>query len=74
MERTKKSTEMRISEIEAKKAQYQAKIENYSSKMADLDTKIQELRDVQKQKDLESLLEIIKSSGKTPEEIIAALK
>lgn len=74
MERTRKTIETRISEIEAKKAQFQTKIDNYKAKIAALDSQVQELNDAQKQKELEKLLEVIKASGKTPEEVIAALK
>ena len=73
MERPRKSIDARISEIEAKKSQFQTKIDGYKAKIAALDTQIQELYDVQKQKELENLLKVIKSSGKTPEEVIAAL-
>ena len=71
--RKSKTIEMRIAEIEEKKAQYQAKIDGYKTKISELDTKIQELYDAQKQKDLENLLEVIRASGKTPEQVISAL-
>lgn len=74
MERTRKTIETKIAEIEAKKAQFQTKIDGYKAKIAALDSQVQELNDAQKQKDLEKLLEVIKASGKTPEEVIAALK
>lgn len=50
------------------------KIESIKAKVSEIDSKIQKLKDVQKKKDLENLLEVIKSSGKTPEEVISALK
>jgi predicted nuclease with TOPRIM domain len=74
VERKNKTIGSRISEIEAKKSQYQSRIDSYKSKIAELDSKIQELEEAQKQKDLVNLLDIIKASGKTPEEVIAALK
>ncbi|HEX3027376.1 MAG TPA: cortexillin II [Clostridia bacterium] len=74
MERKRKTVETQITEIEAKKAQYQAKINNYKAKISDLDSKIRDLKDIQKQKELENLLDVIKTSGKTPEEVIAAIK
>jgi septal ring factor EnvC (AmiA/AmiB activator) len=74
MARGIKTTESRISEIEAQKAQIQSKIEGYKAKIADLDAKILELKESQKQQEIENLLEIIKASGKTTEEVIAALK
>lgn len=74
MPRGTKTIDSRISEIEAQKAQYQARIDTYKAKISDLDAKITELREAQKQKDLENLLDMIKASGKTPEEVMAALK
>jgi septal ring factor EnvC (AmiA/AmiB activator) len=69
-----RTIETKIAEIETKKAEYKSKIEDYKAKIASLDKKIVELKDTQKQKDLENLLEVIKASGKTPEEVIASLK
>lgn len=74
LQRARKPIDVRIKDIEAKKAQYQAKIENYKAKIQQLDSQIERLKKVQKQKELENLLKIIKASGKTPEEVIAALK
>lgn len=74
LERKRKTTAARIADIEAQKAQYQSKIEGYKAKISDLDSKIQELLDAQKQKELENLLNVIKTSGKTPEEVMAALQ
>jgi septal ring factor EnvC (AmiA/AmiB activator) len=74
LERKRKSVETRIGEIEAKKAQYQTKIDSYKAKVSALDAKIQDLKDSQKQKELEGLLKVIKASGKTPEEVLQALK
>lgn len=74
MQRVRKPIDVRIKDIETKKAQYQAKIENYKAKISELDSQIQKLKESQKQKELENLLNIIKASGKTPEEVLAALK
>lgn len=74
MARTRKSVETRISEIEALKAQYQTKIDGYKAKISKLDAKIEQIKDSQKKKELENLLTVIKGSGKTPEEVIAALQ
>ena len=74
MARGTKTIDSRISEIEAQKSQFQSKIDTYKAKIADLDSKILELKETQKQKELENLLDVIKASGKTPEEVIAALK
>ena len=74
MERKNKSIASRISEIEAKKLQFQSRVDSYKAKISELDSKIQELEETQKQKDLENLLEMIKASGKTAEEVISSLK
>lgn len=73
MPRQRKTFEARVAEIETKKAQLQTRIDAYKAKLAGLDAKIQKLKDTQKQKELDNLLHVIKSSGKTPEEVIAAL-
>lgn len=62
-----------ISELEEKKAGYQTRIESYKSKINALDKDIQNLLNMQKQKELENLMDMIKASGKTPEEVIASL-
>ncbi len=73
MARRRKSVDQQIADIEAQKSQYQAKIDGYKVKISDLDGKIQTLQESQKQKELESLLDVIKKSGRTPEEVIQAL-
>jgi hypothetical protein len=65
------SADTQIAEIEAKKTQLQAKIDGYKVKIAELDSQIKELKESKKQKELESLLEVIKASGKSTEEIKA---
>lgn len=74
MERKRKTIETHISEIETKKAQLQVKIDGYKAKISELDAKITEYKETQKQKELENLLQVIKASGKTPEEVISALQ
>jgi hypothetical protein len=74
MARARKTIEEKIAELDAKKADLQAKIEGIKSKVSGLDDSIKELRESQKQQELEALLDKIKASGKTPEEILAALK
>lgn len=74
MARTRKTTESRLAEISAKKAQYQAKIENLKIKISELDTQVKDMTEAKKQKEIENLLQVIKASGKTPEEVISALK
>lgn len=73
MARRRKSIDQQISEIEQQKSQFQTKIDGYKVKISNLDAKIQALKEAQKQKELEGLLDVIKKSGKTPEEVIQAL-
>lgn len=74
MPRTSKTVDTRIKEIEAQRAKYQAKIEGYKAKISDLDGKIQSLKKNQQKKELENLLDVIKASGKTPEEVMASFQ
>jgi septal ring factor EnvC (AmiA/AmiB activator) len=74
MERKHRTYEARISELEEQKSQFQAKINTYKAKISDCDAKLRELRESKRQQELTSLFEVIKSSGKTPEEIIASLQ
>lgn len=74
MARVRKTAEEKIAVLEAEKAKFKAKIENLKVKMAELDASITELQDGQKQKELEDLLDAIKATGKSPEEILASLK
>ena len=70
---SQKSLEEKFAELEAKKSNIQGKIDGLQEKISDLDSQIDELKQAKKQKELENLLDIIKASGKTPEEVIAAL-
>lgn len=74
MARRRKTAEEKIGALETQKTQLQARIESYKIKIAELDASIAELQDNQKQQELEKLLEAIKATGKTPEEILAALQ
>jgi hypothetical protein len=74
MARTRKTIAEKISALEAQKAQLQAKIEGLKSKISELDDSVKGLQEGKKQQELENLLDTIKASGKTPEEILAALK
>lgn len=74
MARTRKTSEQKLSELEAEKAKIQARVESMKSKIAKLDVSIKDLKEGQTQKELGALLDAIKASGKAPEEIIAALK
>ena len=64
--------------VAEKKCRYMAmllaKIDKFKSEITKLDSSISTLKDSEKQKELENLLETIKKSGKSPEEVIAALK
>lgn len=74
MARTRKTSEQKLSELEAKKAKIQARVESVKSQISKLDASIRDLKDSQTQKELGALLDAIKASGKAPEEVIAALK
>ena len=74
MARVRKTTDQKLAELEAKKTLLLAKIDKFKSEIAKLDSSISTLKDSEKQKELENLLETIKKSGKSPEEVIAALK
>ena len=74
MARVRKTTDQKLAELEAKKTLLLAKIDKFKAEIAKLDSSISTLRDSEKQKELENLLETIKKSGKSPEEVIAALK
>lgn len=74
MQKTRKPIDARIAEIQEKKNQYKLKVDNYKTRIAELDAKITNLKSIQKQKELEKLLDVIKASGKTPEEVMSSLK
>lgn len=68
-----KTPEERIADIETQKVAYQNKIENYKARISDLESQIRELREEQKKAKIGELLERIEASGKTVEEILAAV-
>lgn len=70
---SKKSIETQITEIEAKKELYQSKINNLKDKIADLDYQIKEIKNTQEKKQYDDLLKLIKASGKTPDQVMAAI-
>lgn len=74
MQKARKPIDMKIEEIQAKKNEYKLKVDNYKTRIAELDVKISNLKNLQKQKELENLLDVIKASGKTPEEVMSSLK
>lgn len=68
-----KTLEERVSEIETKKAEYQAKIDNYRERISELDKQVKDVEDVQQQEKVAKLLDAIVKSGKTVEEVLAAV-
>lgn len=74
MARVRRTAEERVAALEAEKAKIQAKIESLKVKLTEFDASIKELQDGQKQKELEDLLNAIRATGKSPEEILATLK
>ncbi len=70
----RKSVDTQIADIETRKVQFQTKIDSFKAKIAELDAEIKKLQETKKQKELENLLDVIKASGKTPEEVLSALK
>lgn len=74
MARTRKTAEQKVSELEAAKSQLIAKIEKLKAQVAKIDSSIQSIENGQKEKELAKLLEAIKATGRSPEEILASLK
>lgn len=68
-----KTPEERIADIESKKSEYQTKIENYREKIAELDKQIKELQGAKQQEEMSKLLDAIQKSGKSVEEVLAAV-
>lgn len=74
MQKARKPIDVKIAELQTKKSQYKVRLDAYKAKISELDTKIASLKSIQKQRELESLLDAIKASGKTPEEVISSLR
>lgn len=74
MARTRKTAEQKIGDLEAAKSLLVAKIEKLKDQVAKIDASIQSIENGQKEKELAKLLEAIKASGRSPEEVLAALK
>jgi hypothetical protein len=74
LERKRKSSDEQIAEQEAIKSRLQARDNELKAKISDVDSKIKELKEAKKQKELNDLMIEIKKSGKTPEEVMTALK
>ncbi|MFT8889408.1 MAG: cortexillin II [Ethanoligenens sp.] len=68
-----KTSEQKIAEIEAEKAKYQEKIDDYKGRISELDSQIKALNNEQRQVELDKLLDAIAASGKTVEEVLAAI-
>ena len=69
-----KSADDLVAELEGKKAEYVSKIDGLKDKIKELDAKISQIRAAERQKEIEHLLDLIKASGKTPEEVLASLQ
>lgn len=68
-----KTAEERLKDIEDKKLEFQGRIDNYKEKISELDGQIRDLNNEKRQQELGSLLDAIQKSGKTVEEILAAV-
>ncbi len=69
---TSRPAEIVINELEAKKAGIQSRVENYKAKINEIDSKIQNIYDGQKQKEIERVLEAIKNSGKSVDDFVTS--
>ncbi|MFT8889982.1 MAG: cortexillin II [Ethanoligenens sp.] len=68
-----KTSEEKIAEIEAVKAKFQEKIDGYKAKIAELDDQLKAIANEEKEAEVEKLLQAIAASGKSVDEIMAAL-
>lgn len=69
---TSRPSEVVINELEEKKAGYQTKIENYKTKINEIDSRIRNLNSHQRQKEIDHILDTIKSSGKSVDDFITS--
>lgn len=69
-----KTPEQKIAELEAKKAVYQEKIDGYKGKISELDEQIKGIANEKKEAELDKLMRAIAASGKTVEDVLAAIK
>ncbi len=74
MVRTRKPAEQKIRELEAMKSQLIAKMEKLKVQVAKIDSSIRSIESGRKEKELEKLLAAIQATGRSPEEVLAALK
>jgi uncharacterized protein YoxC len=58
--------------LEAKKAGFQTKIESYKTRINEIDSKIQNINNHQRQKEIERILETIKNSGRSVDDFITS--
>lgn len=70
----KKTPEQKISDLNAKKKIYQDKIDGYKSKIAELDGQIKDISDLEKEAELDKLRQALADSGKSVEEVLAAIE
>ncbi|MFT8889675.1 MAG: cortexillin II [Ethanoligenens sp.] len=68
-----KTPEEKTVEIEAIKAKFQEKIDGYKAKIAELDDQLKAIANEEKEAEVEKLLQAIAASGKSVDEIMAAL-
>lgn len=69
-----KSPEEKIADIQGKKSEYQVKIDNYCERISELDKQIGELQNERQQEEVAKLLDVIQQSGKSVEEVLAAVE
>lgn len=65
-----KTPDQKVAELEAQKAKYQEKIDTYKDKISELDRQIFKER---KEAELGKLMQALVDSGKTMDEVLAAL-
>lgn len=70
----KKTPEQKVSELNAKKKIYQDKIDSYKAKIAELDQQIKEVSDLEKEAEIDKLRQALSDSGKSVEEVLAAIE
>ena len=68
-----KTPEEKIADLEAQKTAYQEKIDGYRAKISDLDKQIKEVHSLKEQEKVQVLLEAIEKSGKSVDDVLAAI-
>jgi len=69
---TSRPAETVIGELEAKKAGYQMKIESYKAKISEIDNRIRSLNDQKRQKEIERVMDAIRSSGRSIDDFVTS--